>query len=180
MNTRNLYFSAIFILILGILFGCESEKTAKQQEHSKEGSKVLSQQIQMPEFALSTWKGGEFHSDSQGDGVLVVMFFSTTCADCIKFLREVEDLHDSYPRKDFSFVAVSTGTFKKSLLEKVVNNRPFSFPVVIDQSRTLNKKFGPNPLLPITYLVTQERAIVKEYLGHPKPSILKTDIDALL
>jgi peroxiredoxin len=180
MNHNHRFLLPFLFFAFFFFLGCERDKTASQSDQNSAETTTPVKQIQMPEFELQSWQGNMVQSSSLNEKVLLVMFFPPICFDCINFLSEMEKLQNSFTEKEFSFVAIATGEFKTDVLGKSLEKRHISFPVLLDPSGSLHKKFKRNTLTPITYLVTKERTVVKQYLNHPDLKSLKRDVKKLL
>ena len=52
----------------------------------------LAQAVRLPPFSMPTSSGGLFHSDTISDRVIIINFWATWCAPCIKELPDLERL----------------------------------------------------------------------------------------
>lgn len=95
--------------------------------------------------------------DAIQSDIIIIDFFGTWCAPCIKALPHLKELQEKFKNK-LSILLVSNE--KKERLEKFVAARqPFFFPVVVDEENQVTNLFAP-PSYPYTVVINKERKII--------------------
>ena len=132
-------------------------------------------------FWESSWTGldGQTQPASAWRGQpLVVNFWATWCAPCVKEMPELSELQAERPRSRFVGIAVDTAPNVRKFLEKV----PVSYPQVvggpgaIDLMRALGN--GPGGL-PFTVVFAADGSISAKKLGVLDMNALKAWLDAV-
>jgi peroxiredoxin len=161
-------------------FACKRDNHNEKPGHNDNDGIVLSEPKAMPEIDLRSWQGDKVKIKPLEDKLLLIMFFSPACNECFSFMLNMEERQSSDTPQKLSFVAIASGNYKTDLLKKIIQKYNLSFPVLIDPTDSLRKKFGKFPLMPITYLVTTKGLVVKQYLGHPDLDRLELDVEQFL
>ncbi|MCB2181282.1 MAG: TlpA family protein disulfide reductase [Desulfobulbaceae bacterium] len=177
-------FILVLYIMLGItllvLAGCEKDESEHSSSYLPASSKVLTDKVQMPEFELISAQGEFIQSKSLQGKTLLVIFFSPTCPACYSFLAEMEKLQTTFMDKDFSIVAIVHGRIAAKKVAALYKKIKISYPLLIDQNKSLHKKFGTGVIFPILYLVNNKGIIEKQYLGHPEKQSLAVDIEEII
>jgi thiol-disulfide isomerase/thioredoxin len=111
--------------------------------------------------ALSQWKGRP----------MLVNFWATWCAPCIKEMPELDALSRRYPRVQFVGLAIDTSPNVAKFVAKV----PVSYPLLTAGmgSIGLMRSLGNGPGgLPFTVILAADGSIRKQILGPVDPSVL--------
>ncbi|HUH60305.1 MAG TPA: TlpA disulfide reductase family protein [Candidimonas sp.] len=122
--------------------------------------------------------GAETGLDSYLGKPLVLNFWATWCAPCVKEMPDLELLHKKYPGIQFLGLAVDTTVNVEKFLKKI----PVSYPVLIaghggiKQMRELGNKQGG---LPYTLVFDKHGQIAHEVLGQIKPADLERQLQGL-
>lgn len=121
---------------------------------------------QLPSFRMKTMDGKTLDSESLRGKVVMINFWSTTCAPCIKEMPELNQLREQY--KDVVFLAPapeSSATIKKFLIK-----HPFNF-VILPDAKKLFDELGIDGY-PKNFFVDKEGIIreVKEATPYYRPT----------
>jgi len=171
------------IIILGgtifLLSGCEKEEPEHYSSDSSGSSIELKEKVQMPVFELPSAKGDILQSKSLQGKTLLVIFFSPICHDCYSFLAQIEKLQGTLAEKGFTVIAIASGEIDSNELAKLHKKINVSYSLLTDRGAKLHKKFGKGILMPLSYLVSKDGKIVKQYLGHMDLQMLTADIEKI-
>lgn len=104
--------------------------------------------------------------------VVMVDFWASWCAPCLKSLPLYESLRQEFAREDFEIVAVSVDEAAEDA-QRFLGKHPVSFPVAFDDGGSIAAAWSP-PAMPTSYLIDRDGIVRGRHLGfQPK------DIDAL-
>ncbi|HPY95973.1 MAG TPA: TlpA disulfide reductase family protein [Candidatus Cloacimonadota bacterium] len=113
-------------------------------------------------------------------GPIVLDFWATFCAPCMKSLPAYNQLADKYP--NVTFIAVSSDSPRaKDKVIKTVKSLKLNMTTVIDGNRSIQKAFNVKEI-PETYLINQKGEIVFHHNGYVPgdENKLATEIDKVL
>jgi thiol-disulfide isomerase/thioredoxin len=122
--------------------------------------------------------GVETALDSYLGKPLVLNFWATWCAPCVKEMPDLDLLHTKYPGIQFVGLAVDTTVNVEKFLKKL----RVSYPVLIaghggiQQMRELGNKQGG---LPYTLVFDKDGQVAHEVLGQIKPADLERQLQGL-
>jgi thiol-disulfide isomerase/thioredoxin len=122
---------------------------------------------------------GQSHSLSQWRGrPMVVNFWATWCAPCVKEMPELQALHQKYPGIQFVGIGVDKAENMRQFLQKV----PVSYPLLVmgagavDTLRTLGNPAGG---LPFTLVFDADGRISRKILGQIQADDLERTLQGL-
>lgn len=115
-----------------------------------------------PDFTLDTLDGDSLSlSDYQGDKVVLIDFWSTTCKPCLAEMPELIELYESRKDRGFEILAVSTdGPETLSNVQSVVKKIGMPFPILLDEETEVMDRYNPKGELPFTVIVNKAGKIV--------------------
>lgn len=130
-------------------------------------------QMQLPDLSgashtLAAWKGQP----------MVVNFWATWCAPCVKEMPELDALQKKYPHIRFVGIGVDSAANMQKFVEKVQVSYPLWVigPGAID---TLRKLGNPSGGLPFTIVFNADGGINRKILGEIQPDDLGRTLSGL-
>lgn len=119
----------------------------------------------VPDFSFTTIDGKTYQmSELRGKTVLLV-FFATWCAPCMKELPQIEkEIWDVYKSKDFMLIALG----REHTMEQIVKfneKKGFTFPIGPDPERKIYSQFF-SYYIPRNVLVNKEGKIIFQKQGY--------------
>jgi peroxiredoxin len=160
MLTRRTLVPALALISAATLSGCARERAPEVNYVLLNGDKASSQQ----------WAGK----------VMLVNFWATSCATCVKEMPQVIATHDKFKARGFDTLAVAMSYDPPAFVSKFAQTRGLPFSVAIDNLGTVAQAFGPVQMTPTTFLINKRGEIVKRYVGEPDFAALHGLIEQLL
>lgn len=120
------------------------------------------------DFALQSTDGKTVHlSDYLGKDVVLIDFWSTTCAPCMTEMPFLVDLYRKHKDKGFVILAVSLdGPESLADVNRVVHDKDMIFPVLLDQETTVVSRFNPKKEMPFAVLIDKSGKIIHKKPGY--------------
>ena len=104
-------------------------------------------------------------SQQQADGkVLLIDFWATWCAPCLKSMPFFNSLYNELNQKGFEIVAVNVDE-DSEIARQFLKNRPVSYPVSFDPQGECPKTFEVKAM-PSSYLIDKRGIMRKIHLGY--------------
>jgi len=120
-------------------------------------------------------------SSKQWQGrVMLVNFWATSCATCVKEMPALMATHRKYRDKGFDTLAVAMQYDPPDYVAQFAQTRQLPFGVAIDNTGTIASAFGSVRMTPTTFLIDKQGRIVKRILGEPDFPALHALIEELL
>ncbi len=124
---------------------------------------------------------GQKASSKQWTGkVMLVNFWATSCATCVKEMPQIVATHEKFKARAFDTVAVAMSYDPPAFVAKYAETRKLPFGVAIDNTGTVASAFGQVQMTPTTFLINKRGEIVKRYVGEPDFAALHGLIEQLL
>jgi peroxiredoxin len=147
-------------LIGAVLTGCARDRAPAVDYTLLNGQKASSQQ----------WAGK----------VMLVNFWATSCATCVKEMPQIVATHEKFKARGLDTLAVAMSYDPPAFVSKFAETRKLPFGVAIDNTGSVAQAFGPVQMTPTTFLINKRGEIVKRYVGEPDFAALHGLIEQLL
>ncbi|MDW8337066.1 MAG: TlpA disulfide reductase family protein [Tepidimonas sp.] len=112
--------------------------------------------------------------------VLLVNFWATTCASCVKEMPQLVQMHQRYAPRGFETLAVAMSYDPPEWVANFARTRQLPFTVALDKDGVLAQAWGDVKLTPTTFIVDRQGRIVKRYVGPPDFDALAALLERLL
>ncbi|MGM9485202.1 TlpA family protein disulfide reductase [Roseateles sp. NT4] len=112
--------------------------------------------------------------------VMLVNFWATSCATCVKEMPQIIATHDKFKARGLDTVAVAMSYDPPAFVAKYAETRKLPFGVAIDNTGTVAQAFGSVQMTPTTFLINKRGEIVKRFVGEPDFAALHGLIEQLL
>lgn len=112
--------------------------------------------------------------------VVLVNFWATSCATCVKEMPQIIATHEKFEQSGYDTIAVAMSYDPPAYVASFAESRKLPFKVVIDNTGHIAKEFGNVQLTPTTFLIDKRGGIVKRYVGEPDFATLQTLVQTLL
>jgi peroxiredoxin len=118
-------------------------------------------------------------SDLRGK-VVLVNFWATGCASCVKETPELVETHRKYVPLGYETVAVAVRGDPPGAVAEFARQRALPFKVALDTSGEVAQRFGGVRVTPLSVLIDRQGRIVARYVGEPDWTELHARIEQLL
>jgi peroxiredoxin len=135
---------------------------------------------QAPDVGYTLLNGGQATLKAQQGKVMLVNFWATSCATCVKEMPQIVATHQKFKARGYDTLAVAMSYDPPAYVSRFAETRQLPFGVAIDNTGAVAKAFGDVRLTPTTYLIDKRGGIVKKYVGEPDFAALHGLIDELL
>ncbi len=112
--------------------------------------------------------------------VVLVNFWATSCATCVKEMPEMVATYQKYRDRGLDFVAVAMSYDPPAYVANFTESRKLPFKVAIDNTGQVAREFGDVKLTPTTFVLNRRGEIVKRYVGEPDFAQLHQLVEKLL
>lgn len=112
--------------------------------------------------------------------VVLVNFWATSCATCVKEMPQIVSTHEKYRGRGYETVAVAMSYDAPAYVIRFAETRKLPFAVAIDNTGQIARSFGDIKLTPTSVLINKRGEIVKRYVGEPDFAALHELVEKLL
>ncbi len=133
-----------------------------------------------PDVAYTLLDGSRSSVAQQRGKVLLVNFWATSCAVCVKEMPQIVATHNKFKARGFDTVAVAMRHDPPAAVAHYAQTRQLPFGVAIDNTGDIARSFGDVELTPTTLLINKRGEIVRTYVGEPNFAALHKLVEALL
>ncbi|UCH50297.1 MAG: TlpA family protein disulfide reductase [Betaproteobacteria bacterium] len=134
----------------------------------------------VPSVAVTTIKGEQVRLGGLKGNVVLVNFWATTCAVCLREMPKLAELFEKYRSRGYRTVAVAMPYDPPNRVHNYVKRYPLPFDVALDADGTVLRAFGDVPGTPTSFLVDTHGNIIRKYLGEPDFADLEARIQSAL
>ena len=100
------------------------------------------------------------------NGPVLINFWATWCAPCIKEMPYLDQFENKYKDKGFSVLAISVDNQKSlSQVRSFIKTKKFSFDIFLDPNMQIFKKLNGN-LMPTNVLIDKNGKVVWRHYGY--------------
>ena len=133
-----------------------------------------------PEVSYVLLNGQKASSQQWAGKVMLVNFWATSCATCVKEMPQIVATHDKFKARGLDTLAVAMSYDPPAFVSRFAETRQLPFGVAIDNTGAVAQAFGPVQMTPTTFLINKRGEIVKRYVGEPDFAALHGLIEKLL
>jgi peroxiredoxin len=140
----------------------------------------LGQPKMAPDAAFTRMNGTPAHIGELKGKVVLVNFWATDCAPCVKDMPQMIATHQKFSARGFETLAVAMSYNPPALVMNFTESRKLPFTVVIDNTGSVARSFGDVAFTPTSVLINKRGEIVKRFVGEPDFAALNKLVEALL
>ena len=133
-----------------------------------------------PNVAYTLLDGSQSTLAQQRGKVMLVNFWATDCATCVKEMPNIVATHEKYKARGYDTLAVAMSYNPPAYVINFAETRKLPFGVVIDNTGAIAQSFGKVQLTPTSVLIDKHGQIVKRYVGEPDFAALHQLVEKLL
>ena len=133
-----------------------------------------------PQFSYTLLDGARASSDALRGKVVLVNFWATSCASCVKEMPQIVATHRQFQARGFETLAVAMSYDAPASVSDFAHSRGLPFGVVIDNTGAIAKAFPGVQGTPTTFVIDKRGAIAKRIVGEPDFAALRLLVERLL
>ena len=135
---------------------------------------------EVPEVRFATLKGELVNMSDLRGRVVLVNFWATSCAPCVKEMPQLVATYSAYKERGFETVAVAIDYDPPNLVKDFAERFKLPFIVAFDPRGEIAKRFGGVRAVPASYLIDRRGRVVMTQLGEIDFAKLKPLLEAAL
>lgn len=154
----------------------EAQATAEADSPETADAAAATSASQTPSLKIATLDGAQYDLAAKRGGWVVVNFWATWCAPCIKEMPEL-DAFDA-ERKDVEVLGLAYEEIAVDEMRAFLVKRPVNYPIAIVDTYDPPADFPTPRGLPMTYIIAPDGKVAKEFMGPVTGADLAAIIDA--
>ncbi|AXI83392.1 TlpA family protein disulfide reductase [Xylella taiwanensis] len=149
--------------------------TAQQvSSPAKVGAATQQRTVERPVLHAKTLGGEEYDLAAHRGKWVLVNFWATWCAPCLKEMPELSALHRR--RNDVEVIGLAYDDSKPEEIQAFLRSHSVDYPIIIVDVFDPPKDFAVPRGLPMSYLIAPDGTVAKQFLG----SITARDVEGLI
>src|SRR5687768_10401431 len=138
-------------------------KPASPPEQPKSGQTPDTSGAKVPALSIATLDGSSFDLASRRGKWVVVNFWATWCAPCLKEMPELSALDAMH--EHIEVIGLAYEEIDAKAMRDFLSNRPVVYPIAIVDVANPPADFATPRGLPMTYLIAPDGKVAKQFLG---------------
>lgn len=160
--------NSLLIAMLALVLAACSDRSAPSSESGFVPSK------QTPALVVETFQGGKFDLAEHREKWVVVNFWATWCAPCLKEIPDFNAFAKS--RKDVQFIGLAYEEITREDMSAFLKDHPIDYPFAVIDVYNPPEHFETPRGLPMTVLIAPGGKVSKTFLG----PVTASDIEAAM
>lgn len=134
----------------------------------------------IPKISLNIIDGTKLELNSLKGKPLLVTFWATTCAICIKEMPHLVELYNELGEEQLGIIAIAMPYDPPNLVVELSERENIPYPVALDINGDAVKAFGNIQVTPTSFLIDSEGNVVQQNVGEINIEELRLKVKALL
>lgn len=127
----------------------------------------LNRRFTVPDVTFTGVRGGQITLSSLKGKVVLVNFWATTCAVCMREMPKIVENHEKFQARGFETVAVAMPYDPPNRVFAHAEQARLPFPVVLDIFGKAVRAFGGVAGTPTAFLVDRRGRVIRRFEGEP-------------
>lgn len=136
--------------------------------------------LQAPDVSFLTITGQTIQLSSLKGKPVIVTFWATDCAVCVKEIPDLIELYQAYRDKGVEIIAIAMYYDPPNHVVEMSRAKQIPYYVALDLRAEHARAFGEVRLTPTTFVIDENGVIVQQITGAFKPADLSRLIETLL
>ena len=141
---------------------------------------IYSRPAAAPEVNLPTLAGGNLTISALRGKVVLVNFWATSCAVCVREMPMLVATHHKFAARGYATVAVAMSYDHPNIVAEYARKNALPFHVALDVAGDIARQFGDVRLTPTSFVIDRHGRILKHYLGEPARAELQSLVEKAL
>jgi peroxiredoxin len=120
-----------------------------------------------PQVTFVSLQGEKITTAGLRGKVVLVNFWATDCATCIKEMPDIAATYNKYRTQGFETIAVAMKHDPPNYVLNYTDKNKLPFKVALDPMGELARAFGEVKLTPTTFIIDKQGKLVMRILGEP-------------
>ncbi len=121
-----------------------------------------------PNVIFTTLDGKKISTNDLRGKVVMVNFWATSCATCVKEMPQMVETYNKYKNSGLEFVAVAMSYDAPNYVINYAETRKLPFKIAFDADGSAAQSFGDVKLTPTTFVIDKKGNVIKRYVGEPE------------
>jgi peroxiredoxin len=120
-----------------------------------------------PVVRISALSGETFSTSELRGKVVLVNFWATYCADCIKEMPKLVETHKKFAPRGYETIAVAVRRDDPDRVAQFVAKHALPYKIAVDSSGEIGREFGNVRVTPMSFLIDKQGRVLRRYVGEP-------------
>lgn len=119
-----------------------------------------------PDFSGKLLNGSRFQlREAIGKRPIIVDFWATWCAPCVKALKKLQAIHETRP--DVLVLAISIDDASSmAKVGQLIQGKGYTFPVLLDPDSAILRLYNPSLEVPCTFIIDRQGGLAYSHSGY--------------
>lgn len=128
---------------------------------------ILSPLPEAPRVTFVSITGEQISTESLRGRVVLVNFWATDCATCVREMPQITATYNKYRAQGFETIAVAMRHDPPNYVLDFAEKNRLPFKIALDPLGDLAQAFGDVKLTPTTFIIDKQGRLVLRILGEP-------------
>jgi len=133
-----------------------------------------------PDVSFTLLDGTRSSTGSLRGSVVLMNFWATSCATCVRKMPLLIQTHNAYRARGFQTLAVAMQYDPPAVVAHFAEIRALPFGVVIDNTGVIAQRFGDIQVTPTSLLLDRRGGMAYRWVGAPEAADLHARVEHLL